>query len=484
MAARVSVFNRIGPPHPGFNNVSFYGQDHWKKKSKVSLTYGVRWEVNPSPGMRRDQNAFAVNQVTDISEMKVAPHATPLWKTTYGNFAPRIGFAYQLSDDSGKELVLRGGVGLLYDTGQDRVGEVLTDSLPFLSGSSVFSSPFPGGLLRANIPGDLPLSIFDPHLKLPYTFTWNLTMQRALGSSQSISTSYVGSVGRRLLSTQTLFGRNPEFSFIRLTTNAGKSNYQSMQVQFDRRLDRRLWSLISYTWSKSLDNTSPDSAANALLASTELGNDWGPSDFDVRHTLTGALSYEIPVPTTTGVGNALFSNWTFDSIFNARSARPLNVVYDFPTTFGFAYLRPNLVSGVPLYLLDSSAAGGRSINAAAFVVPLELNQGDLGRNALRGFPFYQIDIALRRKFNFSEFVSLQLQVDAYNVMNHPNFDDPSGIDLSLGTKFATSGPLHPNVTFGESASLVGRSVLRGGGFGSFYGPGGARALRLSLKLVF
>ena len=104
-----------------------------------------------------------------------------------------------------------------------------------------------------------------------------------------------------------------------------------------------------------------------------------------------------------------------------------------------------------------------------------LQQGNLSRNSLRGFPLYQIDLALRRKFNFSEAIALQIQADAFNVFNHANFEDPSGNDLVIGS--------NANFAFGQSTAMNGRS-LSGGGFPSFYSFGGPRTLRLSVKLLF
>ena len=123
-----------------------------------------------------------------------------------------------------------------------------------------------------------------------------------------------------------------------------------------------------------------------------------------------------------------------DSIFNARSAKPLKFVSLTPTSFGVAYL-----------------------------------QEDVSQH---GFPLYQVDMALRRKFNFSEALGLQFQADAFNVFNHPNFEDPIGNDLVVGTPFV-----------GQSASMSGRSLVSGG-FPSFYSFGGPRAMRLSVKLIF
>ena len=88
-----------------------------------------------------------------------------------------------------------------------------------------------------------------------------------------------------------------------------------------------------------------------------------------------------------------------------------------------------------------------------------------------------MDVALRRKFNFSEYVGLQFQADAFNVFNHPNFEDPLGNDLVLGSE------LRQNLAFGQSTSMSGRS-LSGGGFPSFYSFGGPRTMRVSVKLIF
>jgi len=114
------------------------------------------------------------------------------------------------------------------------------------------------------------------------------------------------------------------------------------------------------------------------------------------------------------------------------------------------------------------------INPTAFLVPSDLQQGNLSRNSLRGFPLYQVDLALRRKFSFSEQLALRVQADAFNVFNIANFEDPLGNDLVTGNQ---------TLAFGQSTAMRGRS-LSSGGFPSFYSFGGARALRFSVKLEF
>jgi hypothetical protein len=232
-----------------------------------------------------------------------------------------------------------------------------------------------------------------------------------------------------------LLDQNPAFDFLRVTTNRGKSDYDALQLKFERPFANSFGTLVSYTLSRSRDNLTDDSARRVVMAGFNLI----PSDFDVRHQLTGFANYELPAPFSSGLGNKLFRNWALDSIFNARSARPLKFVSMLPTSFGVAY-----------------------------------RQEDVSQ---RGFALYQVDMALRRKFNFSERVGLQFQADAFNVFNQPNFEDPLGNDLVLGSA------LRHNLAFGHSTSMAGRSLV-GGGFPSFYSFGGPRAMRFSLKLTF
>ncbi len=439
VAARANTISRAATQNPVYTNLSLFAQDDWRQTSRLTWTYGVGWELAPAPKS---------NSLEPL---------TSFWKTTYANLAPRAGFAYYLNDAD--ELVLRGGVGIAYDLGQDVSGDVFADSIPFISGSATA--------------GALPFITFDPRLKLPYAINWNVSLQRSLGSNQMLSVAYVGSSGQRLLHTQTLFDQNPEFPFIRLVTNGGNSDYDALQLKFERRSSSGLATLVSYTWARSLDNVSEDSTRRVIITSPNPALDRGPSDFDVEHQLNGYISYQLPTPVPHGIGNKLLRNWNVDSIFNARSARPLNVLYMVPTSIGVAYFRPNVSEGSAFYLTDLTAPGGRRLNPAAFVIPASVQQGNLARNSLRGFPFYQIDLALRRRFNFSETLALQIQTDAFNVLNHTNFEDPIGNDLVTGG----------NLAFGQSTSLSGRS-LAGGGFGSFYSFGGARTMRFSVKLLF
>ncbi|HYX40622.1 MAG TPA: TonB-dependent receptor, partial [Pyrinomonadaceae bacterium] len=298
-ASRLSLYTRATGQRPVFNNLSAYGQDEWRVSPRLTLTYGVRWELNLAPAAADSRDAFAVTQTGDLTQLALAPRGSRLWRTTWTNFAPRVGLAYQLSNASGRELILRGGFGIVSDTLNDEVGHAYGDSFPFLAGRSFFNAPFTGSWpaafpsLNLASPVGVPFVVFDPKLKLPYTLQWNLTAERALGSAQMLSIAYVGTSGRRLLRAQTVFDPSPDFSFVRLVKNGAASNYQSLQLQFNRRMRRGLQASAAYTWSKAIDDAVQDSPARTLLQSADLRVERGPSDFDVRHTLSGLISYKL-----------------------------------------------------------------------------------------------------------------------------------------------------------------------------------------------
>jgi hypothetical protein len=135
--------------------------------------------------------------------------------------------------------------------------------------------------------------------------------------------------------------------------------------------------------------------------------------------------------------------------------------------------RPDLITGVPVYVNDPNAPGGRRINRAAFAVPMTIRQGSLGYNALRGFGFSQIDFALRRQFSLSGGLKLQLRAEAFNLFNRANFGNPNNVLA--------------NPMFGQSTQTLARSLGTGGingGLSPLYQIGGPRSIQLVLKILF
>jgi hypothetical protein len=463
-----------------FHNLGLYVQDTWRPTARLTLSYGLRWEFNPPPSAKGGPHLYTLLGFSDLSTARIAPAGTPLYQATYANFAPRFGVAYQVSQHPGRENIVRGGFGVFYDLGTGTIGES-TLSFPHFRQKSVTGVPFPIG--GAGAPPPLPslnppytgqsFVVFDPDAHLPRTYQWNLAWQQSAGIRQTISASYVGAAGRQLLRRVAMAGGSPNFADgrIDLTANTATSDYHAFQLQFQRQLSRGLQALVSYSWSHSIDIASND--FDDLIPSRDVPPELnrGSSDFDVRHSLNAALTYEIP-GLHGGLLGAIFSHWSVESIFVARTATPVDVTVNRSFGLDSVAARPDLVPSTPLYLRDATVAGGRRINPSAFVVPIEERQGTLGRNALRGFPLSQLDLSVERALYVTETMNFQLRADSFNVLNHPNFADPSG-NLSSASLFGVSTAMANTLFHGITNGLT-----------PLFRVGGPRSLQLSLKFNF
>jgi hypothetical protein len=416
-----------------YPNTSLFVQDEWKINDRLNLSAGLRWEVNPATHDANGNTPYTVDQILDLTTAKLAPKGAALWKTTYANFAPRLGVAYQLRRAPNTGTVLRTGAGLFYDTGTALAADgyygVGTTGFKSFNGDAfpvtaaqIDSVPLP----NANAPYNVAVWGFDPHLKLPYTTEWNAALEQQLGAQQSLTVNYVGSASHRML-TQNFYRPdllgNTNFSAgngLYLTTNRAKSDYDALQVRFQRTLSRGFQGLLSYTWAHSIDNASSNFTVYEL--------ERGPSDFDIRNNFQAALSYEIPGHWQNPKIDYVLQHWALDSRVSVRSALPVDVLSATTVDSGSGTgqtFHPDRVANQPLYLHNSTLATGRQINPAAFAEKQDANgnviEGNAGRNAARGYDAVQADMTLRRDFPFSQRVGLQFRAEAYNLLNHPCF---------------------------------------------------------------
>ena len=487
---------------PVFTNVSLYAQDAWRVLPRLTLTYGLRWDYDPPPSENSGHPFFTATNLNDPANVTLAPEGTALWAANKHNFAPRLGFVYMLSNAAGRQLVIRGGAGIFYGLGNE-LGAQGTIAFPYGRSRTLFgaSCGCGGNATFPLTPADgapIPYSLsppytflfaFDPHLKDPRVYQWSFTVEQALGASRSLQLSYAGSHGLDLVRRNMLtpaMGGNPNFIYLDVVTNQDYSNYNALQTQFQQRAWRGLQVLASYTWAHAIDNGSSVNLPNPYTNVYNPAWDRGNSDFDIRHSVAAALTYEAPGAHDNRLLRAVTSGWAIDSLFRANSAPPVNVTTGVFPAFGLdwtpdsANQRPNIVLGQPLYLYGSQYPGGLRINPAAFTTPTDLfTQGDLGRNALRGFGAWQEDVAIRRTFGITEKVNLQARVEAFNVFNHSNFANPGA---------QSDGANHLNsLNFGLSTQVLSNGLGTGGadgGFSPLYQFGGPRSIQLALKVLF
>jgi len=433
--------------------LSLSAQDTWRVTPRLTATYGVRWEFNPAPVTSQEISFL------DPETGRVTARRGPIWPVRYNNFAPRLGVAYAL--DRAGRTVLRAGGGIYYDSSLS-IGTDLINGGPLSVSEFTSSRHAPFSMLLGYG--------FVSDLRLPLVKEWSVSLQRAVGERQVVSAGYAGSAGRRLIRREVGGLGSTGTSWNALATNYGASRYHSLQLQWRRPLTRGFQGTVSYTWSHSIDNSSSDALLHWAGSGFDPLQDRASSDFDARHTFSAALTGEAP-----RMRNRLLRNWSLDAILRARSGFPINILTnEYYTGVSLANaFRPDLVAGQPLWITDPSMPGGRRLNREAFAVPAEGGQGSLGRNAITGLGMFQMDLALRREFPFHEGRSLEVRLEAFNALNHPNFADPASYLV--------------NPLFGQPLSMLNLMMGTGSpgtGLAPIFQIGGPRSLQAVLRFRF
>lgn len=480
-----------GEVHAIYDNFSLFAQDTWAVNPRLTLTYGVRWELNPAPSSGNDTLPWVFEDIT-ADVVRFAPKGeTKLHNTRYTNFAPRFGLSYQLSQTSGRETVLRGGIGTFYDTGAGVSGIAFDHMFPYFFSKVVPPTfdytPWPLTAEQAARPDPatvLPQQFWqmDRNIKTPYSIQWNLSVEQALGQNQSVTVTYVGSSGRDLLYRENWTVQLEEYLalypghgvFTSYTTNGGRANYHGLQLQYQRRLSNGFQALANYTLSSAKDTASSDDGFRHGAARSDLvdlDSQYGPADYDVRHSYSVGATYTMPSPGS-GIARVLLGGWGLDGMLRGRSAFPIQpfVATPFPD-FPNQSVLPDLVPGEPTRLTGAdcpgACPGGWALNPAAFKAPAPGTVGNMKRNSIRGFGAWQIDMALRREFSLPRGTRLQFKAEAFNVTNHVNFADPNVAPFGA--------------PFGIPTQMLNRGL---GSLNPLYQMGGPRSGQVSLKFLF
>ena len=474
------------PFRVSLNNYSLFAQDTWKTTSHLTINYGLRWEINTPPvSVMPSQPLYATKGVFDSNSLAVVP--APLWHTRFNNFAPRIGAAYQITP----QIVVRGAFGVFYDLGYGDFGST-SGNFPYSRSNFVsFSPPVPVDLtnpvfqpppfsttIDTNV---AEISAVDPNLQLPLSLQWNTAIQWALGANQTLAATYVGASSDRLLREDTIVLPITEVQ-VKATRNAGYAHYNALQIQFQRRMSHGLQALVSYNLARSSDLGSADvSGLTAESVSRVMLPSLTPSDFDIRNSVAGAVSYEVPAPSWGRAGKAILGGWAIDGLVRVGSAPPINITVNLVSpVFGLYTTQAQIVPGQPFWIADTSQPSGTALNPAAFTSPPPGQFGNLPRNWLCSpYSIDQTDLALRRRFSLTDRLNLSVRAEYFNVFNHPMFGAPGASEPGYASD-PTFGKIGPgsttNLRLGHDAVLGGQSPL--------YALGGPRSAQFTVKLQF
>ena len=419
-----------------------------------------------------------------------------LWPTRHLDFSPRLGFAFEVARHP--ELVLRGGYGIYFDRLSAGMSESLvsqppystfqfiagaqngpatldapfTPLLPSLSSYPIFTPRVPGG-------GSTVVGV-STQVQDPYTEEYNLNLQVGLGWNTLAEVGYVGTrslhVAGSVEFNQALLASpaNPVNGETTNTVNnviqrvpyagiapgsllsetAFQANYNSLQASLTKQLSRGLQFLGSYTWSRTLDETSGSSGSQVfelwLLTNNQRDprQNYGPTDFDRTHRAVFNFTYDLPgIRNFPAILRAFTSNWQASGILVAQSGTPITILDPSAgAVYGnYSFENRAQLSGKPIGTKGSlfSRVQGHYLNAAAFTsAPLAPNGvsagdtdfGNSGVGIVRGPGQRNIDIALERPLHIVETQSIHLRAEFFNLTNTPNFANPLNL-LGTGEAF-------------------------------------------------
>ena len=484
-----------------FNNgFSFFGQDDFRLSPNFMLNIGLRWEYF---GPLSEEHNLLSNLGNDGQLAMVGSDGVDgAYNRDLNNFSPRIGFAWNVRQNT----VVRGGYGVYFDyIPQNLMVANFTPSAGLVTNpigpQAVVPLNFDGDVLSGVSSGtvftvpDLPYPPFGANifvtprdLPTPYVQSWNLNVEQELTKGVALQIAYVGSKGTKLARLRDanqpdVEGNRvtfPQYGFVDQFATISGSTYHAMQATFRTQTWHGLSGFAGYTWSKSLDDASDAIDFNfATVAfpqdSNNLAAEHGPSNFDTRHRFTAAFNYQVP---KLWGPRRLAEGWALNTIVTAQSGRPVPIVSandtsalpndNFNTRSNF-HQRPDLVPGKdPINSNWESAPDSIGyLKGVAFKQPADGTFGTLGRNAIFGPKFWNVDFALSKSTQIFDRLNLQFRAEFFNIFNHPNFALPNffvnpGADKQgLITQTPDQAQTNPGL-----------------------GGGGPRVVQLGLKLIF
>lgn len=466
--------------------------------------------LNPHQGIARLQGSFnsISHDVNRALNATIQPHLSNVFSSTpLAILQPRTAIAWQFEPKS----VLRSGFGLFSDILPGTVADMIGFNPPYVktfqggllgtvggtaiapgvpnsavdatvTANQAFGLGFPQSQLSCASPLANPATCLPPvamtavpdgKLHAPYFMEWSLGVEHQFGSTGSLRAQYVGTraVNQPYLTQvngyQTVCpgcfapfpfaqATDPRFGAVTQFSAGANSHYSGLQLTGTKRLGHGLQGQVNYTWSRCMDTVSNGGflqfSAGAILSPLpgDLGRNYGPCDYDIRHNLNAQYVYQVPIKLRSRLPSLALNGWQVSGTVFGHSGIPFSVLstpYSANSNGiveGSGPQFASVVPGVPLYAhhpIPGVTQPGtiQWLNPDAFVStvdpstgacyggdsPKNCQFGNLGRNALRGPDFIWSDFYLTKWFPLTEHAKLRLEGQLFNVFNHPNFGLPS-----------------------------------------------------------
>ncbi len=479
------------------NSLSWFAQDAFKVSSKLTLNYGVRWEYfGPYYDHNKRFSVFLPNKgITQIPD-----GLSSLYPARKNDFAPRFGFAYSPT----AKWVVRGNYGIYYDSpnlngfgdnrppnagatgviynpvGSSPIFSTTRSNYAIVSGQPIFGNP-------ALPPPPYGVFSVDQGFKNASVQNFSLNTQYQLGAGIVAEAGFIGSSSHHLLSTldinepltstlgtaatraaqnmtRPFYSAFPNYATINQVSTGANGNYQGLVASIRTQAYHGLTAKFNYTFGHAQDDASAIRGTNPT-DSRNLRFDFGDSSFDVRHTFTSYLAYEVPVYSKGP--KWLFSGWQLNSLLSVYSGLPFTVFAGKNVSGTFEGKDRVIVTGNPYAGNGQTITNGyvQWLNPAAFSFAPNGTFGTEVRNSLRGPKFADVDLSVFKTNNITEKVKAQLRIEMFNIFNRTNLPTPNGT--------LTSG------SFGRISDTIGDANGATG-----IGAGEPYNMQLGMKIIF
>lgn len=451
-----------GPLFPGGAEqwrYGFFAQDKWQVTNRLTLTYGLRYEL-PIVPQSTTGNGTILNEQQTAFIPSTVPQKIPYHQADRNNWAPRFGFAYRLPS----RFVVRGGFGIYYNPNQTNSYTLATTNPPFstiftynntLNSSNVIvgtpltlanPTPSSGGGSGPARPNAFHISPYLPNATLNQ---WSFSVERGLWRSAGFEVAYLGNHGyhfdRSFYPNTPRPGPgpindrrpNPLFAVIRVIQNDMISNYNAVSFVFRQNGFKGLTMNTSYTFAKSLDVSTDSNGGSNVMDPFNWRLDYGRANWDLKHRLVSSYNYELPFfsNASNGFVKAALGGWQINGIITAQSGFPFSVgISEDRANVGQGSWRASFSGVQPVVDCGSGKLTG-CVNINAFQLPALYTFGDTPRNFLRGPGFVNVDFSLFKNFAITERFRLQFRWETFNSLNHPNFGNPNSTFVPGSTAF-------------------------------------------------
>jgi hypothetical protein len=440
---------------------AIYIQDDFRATQKLTLNMGLRWDVFP-PWIEIDdrQSNF------DVSTGKfvvASPNAVingvevGRYLQTYSkrDIGPRFGFAYDVSGDG--RTVVRGGWGMFWNFTPGGTSSSKAQNPPFLKAQALTPTPTTAGTNLQlsdglppptaddpNLPGrGATRSIFDINFRDGYAHNFNLNLQKQLGTNYLVEVAYAGSRGRDLMAkvnpnqappvvgvtnsniNRPFFAVAPDLRNVGQASSIGWVDYNGLLFKFQRRFANNFSFLNSYTWGKAMDINSDNDGDVSFTNVYDIENyHRGPADYDVTHTFSSSWIYELP-----WARDRAWGGWQVNGILYLRSGLPFTVTQTQGVQSTATGNRPNRICDGKL----DNPTIDMWFDLSCFVPPTDTTgtYGNSGRNILRGPGQFNIDFSVLKRTRIGG-LATEFRVEAFNVLNHPQFNVRPNSNIGSG----------------------------------------------------